>query len=932
MKYYISFCIVFIGFSLFGQKIEESVTTLRQIDSIYTINLNVGYFIDDSRQLDFDAILNREFQALGTIAKNYQATHWFRFNIELEKKAKNLTFFSMMSDRSDVFIPYKDSYQHFKIGTLVKSQKTRHDVGESSYLSLPVDSIDFSKPFYFNKTVITSWGRSYLHLMPSVMLSNNESVVDGIVLEESLTETVTIYSSIFLLAFVLFFINYLITKDVNFLNYSIYLLVVTLIFAVRIPAVFNFSNQLAPSLINHIRILSQIASSGLYLYFVVVFLDFRKNYPKLHRLSRYILKGIIVFGLLYTLLLLINPFFIYRFMFFRIFVITFTVLTLGIFIRIILRKSDYTTKIVMIGSLLLIAGNVSSFIFGDFRYFLNTAVLEIILFSSVISYKNKLNVAKSINNQMILAVEKKEKLALIEMDKMKSNFFTNISHEFRTPITLISGPIQAQLKRDNISEEERKTFQMIYRNTSRLSSLVNQLLDISKIESGKLKLKVSKNNIESFVGMLADSFSYAAKQKELNYLVYNAASETPTWFDKDALEKIIVNLISNAIKYTPRKGSIICNAFVKDNRLFVEVKNTGPGLAKKDLKKVFERFYQIDENIQGVGIGLSLVKELVSLHKGNIWAESIPNEWTSFIVDLPVSKSSFEENQIITMDSDTALHEQIVPESILGTVEYTDNQLPNKNDEKPILLIVDDNADVRTYVSTLFNEAYQTLYAINGKEGIDLAIESIPDLIISDVMMPISNGIELCNTLKNDERTSHIPIILLTAKAGDENEIEGVKTGADGYITKPFKPEFLRLKVSKLIESRKTLQKRYSQEVILRPKDIAITSVDEKFLERLQIVMDDKLIESSFNIEEFSQAVNMSRMQLHRKLKALTGLSASGFIRSQRLKLAVQLLKNSDVNISQIGYSVGFNDPAYFSKCFKEMYHCTPTEFVKKSR
>jgi len=932
VTYYIVFCFVLLGFSLFGQNVEKTAMLLEKKDSIYTIDTNIGYFVDESRLLEFNEVKNKNFQSFETISENYQATHWFKFTIEVQKEIKNLTFFSMMSDNSDVYIPHKDSYRHFSIGTLVKSKKTRNDIGESAYITIPIDSIDFSKPFYFNKKVITSWGRSYLQLMPSIVLTDNLLAVDGIMQEGSLTKTVTVYSGIFLLSFMLFFINYLITKDVNFLNYSFYLLVVTLIFAVRIPLVFNFSNQIHPSLINHIRMLSQVTSSGLYLYFIIVFLNFKKHYPISYKLSLALLKGIVIFGVLNTILLLINPFFRYRFLIFGVFIVIFTLLTLGIFTRIIFRKTDLTTKIVMLGSFLLIIGNILSFVYGDFRFFLNTAVVEIILFSSIISYKNKLDLEKNINNQMILAVEKKEKLALIELDTMKSNFFTNISHEFRTPITLISGPIQDQLKKEDISDEERKTFQMIHRNANRLNSLVNQLLDISKIELGKLKLKVSKNNLTPLIGALTDSFSYVAKQKDLNYLIYNSPPTAQTWFDRDVLEKIVVNLISNAIKYTPNKGSVVFNSFVEEDQLFVEVKNTGPGLTKKNLTEVFERFYQIDESTQGVGIGLALVKELVNLHKGTISIESTPNEWTIFTVKLPISFSHFEKKELVTIKKNKLLEEKTSLESVAEPIKNTEVKNNAKSSEKQILLIVDDNPDVRTYVGNLFNENYTILFGANGKEGIDLAIEHVPDLILSDVMMPVSTGIELCETLKLDERTSHIPIILLTAKVGDENEFLGIKTGADDYISKPFKPAFLQLKVTKLLESRKALQKRYSQEVTLRPKDIAITSIDEQFLERLQIVLDDKLVESSFSIEQFSQAVNMSRMQLHRKLKALTGLSASEFVRSQRLKLAAQLLEKSDVNISQIGYSVGFNDPAYFSKCFKELYHCTPTEYVNKSK
>jgi len=518
---------------------------------------------------------------------------------------------------------------------------------------------------------------------------------------------------------------------------------------------------------------------------------------------------------------------------------------------------------------------------------------------------------------------------LQDLDKAKSNFFTNISHEFRTPLTLISGPIQKQLQNENLPDEERDNFEMMHRNSTRLLSLVDQLLDISKIEAGSLQLKITKNELMPFIGALADGFTYVAKQKELNYTVNKNQTTIITWFDKDVLEKIVTNLLSNAIKYTPANGSIVCDTSVKENQFYFEVKNTGLGLSKEEQAKVFERFYQLNENKQGVGIGLALVKELVNLHKGKITVESIPDEWTTFKVALPIHKEAFNEKEIVNEEAIKSTNEEIIiPESLGETSETNSITNTSSDADNLILLIVDDNADIRTYVSTIFKDTYTILTAKNGQEGIDLAIEHIPDIIISDVMMPVKNGIELCNTVKVDERTSHIPVILLTAKAGEENEIEGIKTGADDYVTKPFNEKLLQLRVEKLIESRKKLQERYSQEVILRPKDIAITPIDEQFLQRLQKVLDDKLVESSFSIEDFSQAVGMSRMQLHRKLKALTGLSASEFIRSQRLKLAAQLLKKSEINVSQVGYSVGFNDHAYFSKCFKEMYQCTPTQYA----
>lgn len=514
---------------------------------------------------------------------------------------------------------------------------------------------------------------------------------------------------------------------------------------------------------------------------------------------------------------------------------------------------------------------------------------------------------------------------LKELDQLKSNFFANISHEFRTPLTLITSPIDDVLEDHNLSDKKRQQFTIAKQNSERLLELVNQLLDLSKIDAGHLKLHIQEGNVLQLISALAESFSYHAKQKNISYTLNIEQKEETVWFDKDAVEKITVNLLSNAIKYTSGNGMVNCEAYTENNKLFLEVKNTGKGFTNQESHNIFERFYQTNDQNQGTGIGLALVKELVELHNGKIEVHSIQNKETSFKVCLSIHKNSFKNDAyIVTSDNIT---EKEIPDFVKvlhnEEEEFTDSDLP-------ILLIVEDNDDLRNLLKQTFEDAYNIISVPNGKIGVEQALEHIPDLIISDIMMPEKGGIELTNELKNDERCSNIPIILLTAKAEVESQFKGIDSGADDYITKPFDKKILILKVEKLIESRRKLQLRYSQEVLLTPKDIAITSLDEIFLKKVQQVLDDKLVEASFSIEDFSKAVGMSRMQLHRKIKALIGLSASEFIRSQRLKLAANLLKKSDINISQIGYAVGFNDHAYFSKCFKDMYNCTPTEYAKR--
>ena len=516
---------------------------------------------------------------------------------------------------------------------------------------------------------------------------------------------------------------------------------------------------------------------------------------------------------------------------------------------------------------------------------------------------------------------------LREIDAVKTNFFTNISHEFRTPLTLISAPIQESLEDKNLSHEKRKHFEIAQKNTVRLSALVDQLLELSKINSGNRKLLLQKNKPTQMIAAWSESFLYLAQQKKINLKIEILNKEVEAWFDCEAVENIILNLLGNAVKYTPNEGEILLQASLQKEFLKIIIKNTGQGLTPPQIKTIFNRFYQTDGQNEGAGIGLSLVKELTELHGGKVTVNSELNKWTTFDVLLCTDKTKLKNTEFkeVTVVQPMAVTPDVESKKIKKEKQATTGQ------ELPILLVVEDNEDLRTLLADTFKKDYEIVQAVNGEEGILKALEVIPDIIISDLMMPIKDGIELTKTLKNDERTSHIPIILLTAKAGDQNELVGINVGADDYMTKPFNRKVLESKANSLILLRQKLRSRYSQEIILRPKEIAVTNIDERFLEKVQEVLDEKLIESSFTIEDFSSAVAMSRMQLHRKLKALTGLSASEFIRSQRLKLAAQLLKKSGSNVSQIGYSVGFNDHAYFSKCFKEVFECTPSDYANKN-
>jgi signal transduction histidine kinase/DNA-binding response OmpR family regulator len=530
-----------------------------------------------------------------------------------------------------------------------------------------------------------------------------------------------------------------------------------------------------------------------------------------------------------------------------------------------------------------------------------------------------------------LQLTEKEAQRLKHLNKFKSQLYTDISHEFRTPLTLISAPIDAKLGEGNLSDFDFANFSMVKRNTNRLIALVDQLLHLAKLEKGKIKLKISKGNLGLFLGALASSFTYRAALKNIDYNV-DIGELDMLWHDEDTIEKIITNLLSNAFKYCPEYGTCSFTAQKLNHEVQMDIKNTIDKSSEINLDKIFTRFYQNDEYTEGAGIGLSLVKELIELYNGKITVRiEEENQRIHFMVLLPAERSLFKKGFIVEHTKETKVS---LAKNISETVSLQPDDTKKKcdNEELPILLIVEDHKEVVDFLISVWKNKYQIFTANNGKIGIKTALEIIPDLIISDVRMPVYDGVQLCNTLKMDERTSHIPIILLTAGLSEEAELKGLQSGADDFITKPFKLRILDKRVENLLASRKALRSRYNQENIVQVKDIAITPTDEIFLNKLQKILDENLSDTNFNATFLSKQLHMSRMQLHRKLLAYTGHSTSSFIRLQRLKQAVQILKTSDATINEVGYTVGFNTPSYFIKCFKETYKKTPLEYLKSEK
>lgn len=535
--------------------------------------------------------------------------------------------------------------------------------------------------------------------------------------------------------------------------------------------------------------------------------------------------------------------------------------------------------------------------------------------------------------QLSRTFAKKEASRLQQLDDFKTRFFTNISHEFRTPLTVILGMVDL-LKRSAMegkSTEAEEHSEMIKRNSRHLLNLVNQLLDLARLESGKLHLSPANGDLVSFIQYQVESFRSYAHSRGIDLSFQSDRTTLEMALDYNKMQGILVNLISNALKFTPEAGKVFVDLktvpFVPGTdpkEIIITVMDTGIGIAQEDLDSIFDRFYQVDSSStrkdSGTGVGLALVQELVKLMNGSVSVDSQPGLGTSFIISLPFTAVRAEWNDQAP-EAAKGLEESI--EEAQGIEEET------SEGTLPVLLIVEDNRDVRLYIYEILKEQYRITMAVNGAEGIEKAREMVPDLIISDVMMPVNDGFELCKVLKADELTSHVPIILLTARADAASRIAGLKRGADAYLAKPFEPAELLVHAENLIRLRRQLQKRYASVAQLpqTPSPDPDLELEDAFIIKIKEVIKQDLQSETFDIPELGKALGMSRSQLFRKVKALTGTSPSLLVRSIRLQEAQILLRDTDLNIAEIAYEVGFSTPAYFSTAFLEEFGSSPSEW-----
>lgn len=543
------------------------------------------------------------------------------------------------------------------------------------------------------------------------------------------------------------------------------------------------------------------------------------------------------------------------------------------------------------------------------NFFVGIGILLLIAFAALfVLFKNK----QKLNDK------------LRELDNVKSNFFTTISHELRTPLSLIKGPLEELNKsREQLNNEQLIQLDLIKNNTGSLSNLIDQVFELSKLESGTITTRLVPIDNFGFVQSLVEGYTFLAKKKEIIFIPTISDLEHTILLDIEISQKIIWNILSNAIKYCPSGGIIKANFLLKENQFYFEISNTGSWIKEEQITNIFNKFYQLDDQHPGIGLGLYLVKQWVDLLNGKIEVVNQKTNGVTFICSIPIISNTSIETKSNSVTTGTFTGNTL-------SVNHNNEFIDQDNTELPLLLIVDDNLDMVSFLTEILKNDYQITSANDGLDAEKIAFRHIPDLILCDIMMPIKNGLELCESLKNDIRTSHIPFILLTAKSGEENEVRGVQHGADDYILKPFNSTLLKSKIKNLIELRESLKEKYAKELIFKPLEASMPSDEQKFLTKLQEVFAENLMDSAFTAEKFAAKMNLSRMQLHRKIKALTGLSASNFVKTERLKLAAKLLEGPHESISGIGYQVGFNDHAYFSKNFKDLFNCSPTEYASR--
>lgn len=915
-----------ITFCLFGFEITAQEIPLKNADKFpLNITSSIEIFKDSTASLSLAEITQKQFYKTNKdhfIFPYSDDVFWVRFNLkntDFQQKEFTLIWSNPLVERLD-----------FYISDNIKMQKAYHQLQKIITSERDKAFIDQDPKFIFElapkqtKTIyikLTSkrghYGQLRLHTKDSfIKFRMNDFASQGF-----------LNGLIFFRLFLVLVLSFFVVNDLSFRLFSLYTFIRTFNY-------WGYLNIAGPLFTNNPDLAKKIdylcynsATLGAGVFILSAFLVHKL--PKIH-------IYFISFFLVLNIFLNVIVFFDYQWYWLKagVYTLVFSAayyILLNVYL--IIKKVDFAKYY----SILFIFGLLSSFllyvrllgwielqpIYSLSYYFFLAEFFFFVFFLGRI-FRNTELIKILTEQKLKFNIEQNSKLK--ELDNLKTTFFTNISHELRTPLTLITGPFQ-QLSEKYPTD---KLIPLIQRNTDRLLTLINQLLDISKLEAGQMKPEVSELNITKYLRTLTSSFTSLVESREIKFDIFFAQNEVFGYLDKDKTDKIITNLLSNAFKFTPEGGKVhFLSKFDEQQKsMTIEIGDTGIGIEPEKLSKIFDRFFQVDDSqnrrFEGTGIGLALVKELVEVLKGQISVKSQRNVGTTFTVNLPIDFVTWQ-GFIIEKNEDLVTYNSDFQAKSSANLPIERTSLENDN----IMLIVDDNDDIRYYIRSIFEKEYKIIEATNGKDGIEKATAQVPDIIISDLMMPEMDGFEFCKILKADEKTSHIPIIMLTAKANIESRIEGLELGADDYLIKPFNNQEMEARVKNLLVIREKLKKYYQKNntQILVDTHVKTNIIDEQFIKKIKDIIENHLSDSQFSIEQLANEVSLSTTQLRRKIKALSNQTIVEFIRLYRLEKAAQLLNQNAGNISEIAFNVGFDSLSYFSKVFQETYGVSPSDF-----
>lgn len=899
-------------------------------DSTSAVNVceYASVFQDEKGELPFEKVTQQSF--LPNKGSSFLFTfspkvHWLRFQVDNQSKLNRNNWYFLwsdgLSDNVDIYIPQEnDQYQCLKGGLMASAKEKAYSGLFPLYKAgfLPQNKV---QTYYIrlkasgsvNAQLTLMTHQTYIDQMPGTLAM--VWLVIGI-------QLLRVLYNIILARYI---------SNTSFRWYAFHTLIVTISvlgsFGV-VGSIFSSNPPLASFLNDSFYQLMPAT----YTLFIFSLLNIRKNFSK----ARWIFFFIIACSVLQVLAHAFVP--KMYLLIFNNYLFLFTEAFLSVMCMYALYKRISMNTYLLIPCFITLVPfiflNLSALGFINYGWiypmiyitnFLEILALSLVLGKIIESAENE-----RISTEKALFEEKIEAEKLQELDAAKTQFFTNISHEFRTPLTLILSPIDDLTKR----YPNEKLFDSMKRNAQRLLVLINQLLDLSKFDAGQMQANIQQDDLAKHIQLLGSSFSSLAESRGIDFQIIQNRRQAIAYFDADKIEKILLNLLSNAFKFTKDAGKITLKVNYAEDFSGVEiiVEDSGIGISAEKVNQIFDRFYQIDgshqRNYEGSGIGLALVKEMVKLHKGTVRVSSKETIGTSFIISLPTDKESWKKELLRGVSEEY----QNTDLSAFYTSSENKNILETNNvsDEEKILLIIEDNADLRQYIRSVFEQDYQIFEATDGQEGIEKALELIPDIVVSDLMMPRLDGLGFCKILKSDEKTSHIPVVMLTAKANVESRIEGFELGADDYLTKPFNKEELQVRVRNLVNQREILRQKYDKQVVnLKPTEVVLPSIDEKFINKAKEIVEKHISKSEFNVEQFAEEMNLSSVVLRRKIKAVTNQSATQFVRKYRLQKAANLLQNSADTVSNIAYQVGFESLSYFTRAFQEEFGKSPSEYGK---